>query len=155
MPTADKALAPVEAQDGADNGAAPVSRLLSRDAILAAQDIVTEDVAVPEWGGTVLVRGLTGRERDQFELDLLQGKGRNREVNLRNMRAKLVVRSVIDSDGDRVFSDADAVALGAKSASALQRVFRVAQRLSGLADDEVEELVGELGKDQSDDSGSD
>ena len=35
--------------------------LLTRDAILAAADIQTETVPVPEWGGEVAVRPLTGR----------------------------------------------------------------------------------------------
>ena len=38
--------------------------LLSKSAILCANDLQTEDVDVPEWGGTVRVRSFTGRERD-------------------------------------------------------------------------------------------
>ena len=34
--------------------------MLTRDAILNAADLKTEAVPVPEWGGDVLVRGLTG-----------------------------------------------------------------------------------------------
>jgi hypothetical protein len=37
---------------------------LSADAILAADDIVTEAVDCPEWGGKVLVKAMTGAERD-------------------------------------------------------------------------------------------
>ena len=39
---------------------------LSRDAILQREDIKTEDVEVPEWGGTVRVRGMSGVQRDAF-----------------------------------------------------------------------------------------
>ena len=45
---------------------------LSRDAILQREDIKTEDVEVPEWGGTVRVRGMTGVQRDAFEASLIQ-----------------------------------------------------------------------------------
>ncbi|MEW6223198.1 MAG: hypothetical protein AB1627_01075 [Chloroflexota bacterium] len=128
--------------------------LLSRDAILAAADYVTADVAVPEWGGTVRVKGLTGRERDSYEASILSGKGKNRDINLRNARAKLVVMAAIDEAGNRVFDDADVVALGQKSALALQRVFDKASELAGLDDEAIENLTAELGNDPSGDSGS-
>ena len=128
--------------------------LLSRDAILGAADFVTADVPVPEWGGTVRVKGLTGRERDAYEASIISGKGKNRDVNLRNARAKLVVVAVIDDAGSRVFDDADVVALGQKSALALQRVFDKAAELAGLDDEAIENLTAELGNDQSDASGS-
>ena len=37
---------------------------LDKAAILTADDLGRREVAVPEWGGTVLIRGLTGAERD-------------------------------------------------------------------------------------------
>ena len=49
--------------------------LLSKTAILAAQDLQTEDVEVPEWGGAVRVRSFTGRERDVFEAGMIRGEG--------------------------------------------------------------------------------
>jgi len=71
------------------------------------------------------------------------------------MRAKLVAASVRKADDSRVFTDGQVEALGSKNAAALQRVFRVAQRLSGLAEDEVDELTVALGNDPSVGSGSD
>lgn len=116
-------------------------KFLNRDDILGAQDLPTEDVHVPEWGGWVRVRGLTGAERDAFEAEIIQTRGRETHVNLRNIRAKLVARTIVDEEGKRIFGDADIHALGEKSARALQRVFEVAQRLSGLTDQDVEELA--------------
>ena len=71
------------------------------------------------------------------------------------MRAKLVAASVRKADDSRVFTDGQVEALGKKNAAALQRVFRVSQRLSGLAEDEVDELTAALGEDPSVGSGSD
>ena len=102
-------------------------------AILDLPDLTDELVDVPEWGYRLRVRSLTGTERDAFEVSLLESRGKSREVNLRDMRAKLVAASVRRSDDARVFTDGQVVALGRKNAAALQRVFRVAQRLSGLA----------------------
>ena len=70
---------------------------LSRDDILKAADNEPEEIDVPEWGGSVLVRGMTGRERDAFELSMLQpGRGGRRVVDPANVRAKLVARCCVD-----------------------------------------------------------
>jgi hypothetical protein len=115
--------------------------LLTKESILAVQDVVTELVDVPEWGGAVRVRGLTGAERDAFESEVIQRKGRDVTTNTRNMRARLVVMSVVDEEGKRLFGFPDIETLGAKSARALDRIFSVAMRLSGLRDEDVEELT--------------
>lgn len=115
---------------------------LSRDDILKAADNDPEEVDVPEWGGSVLVRGMTGRERDAFEVSLMTpGRGGRREVNTANVRAKLVARCVVDDDGGRLFTDADVAELGGKSAAAVDRVYAVAARLSGMGGDDQEELT--------------
>jgi hypothetical protein len=135
-----------------------MAEYLSRDDILNASDIQTEEVAVPEWGAKkVLVRGLTGTERDAFEeasLHRYGKKGQNKEINLKDFRARLISWSIIDKESKRIFSDADVPALGRKSAAALQRVFDVASRLSGLSESDVDELVKNSPGGQSDDSGS-
>ena len=115
--------------------------LLNRDAILAALDLPKELVSVPEWGGDVYVRSLTGKERDQFESGMIEQRGKSQTVNLSNIRAKLASMTICDEDGKRIFTDADMQALSGKSAVALQRVFEVAQRLSGLGATDVEELT--------------
>jgi len=76
-------------------------------------------------------------------------------VNLANVRARLCAISIVDETGKRMFSDEDVRALGRKSAAALDRVFAAAQRLSGLTDEDVEELAKNSDGGQSDDSGSD
>ena len=129
--------------------------LLTRDAILQVQDLPTERVHVPEWGGDVLVRALTGAERDRFEQSIVEQRGKSTRMNLQNIRAKLVALTVVDEQGNRIFKDEDVKWLGNKSAAALDRIFEVAQRLSGLRDEDVEELAKNSESDLSDDSTSD
>ena len=127
------------------------TKLLTRDAILAVQDITTETVDVPEWGGAVLVRGMTGRERDAFESSIVQqpaANGRRQaparqqsQTNMENLRAKLASYCIVDEKGDRLFSTEDVAALGGKNAGALSRVFDVAMRLSGITEGDVDELA--------------
>ena len=116
--------------------------LLSREQILEAADRTTQDVEVPEWGGTVRVRSLSGSERDDYEAGIVQLRGDgSRKFTLQNARARLVSLSICDESGARVFQDSDIAALGAKSAAALERVFDVARNLSGLSEKDVEELA--------------
>jgi hypothetical protein len=127
---------------------------LSKDDILKAEDLVTEDVEVPEWGGTVSVRGLTGRERDEFEASIMERRGKRMVPNVANVRGKLVARCVLDEDGNRLFLDSDAEALGGKSAGAVNKIYEVAARLSGMTDEDVDELVENFGETPSDGSSS-
>lgn len=128
---------------------------LTRDAILQATDLTFEDVAVPEWGGVVRVRGLTGTERDAFEASVVERQGKQSKLNMANIRARLVTLVVVDDDGKRLFSDADVAALGRKSGVALNRVFEVAQRLSGITEADMSELEKNSAGGQSDGSTSD
>lgn len=115
--------------------------LLTRGEILAALDLPTEDVEVPEWGGCVRVRGMTGAERDRFEASVVEMRGKSARVDMVNLRAKLAATCMVGEDGQRLFAEQDVEALGAKSAAALSRVFEAAQRLSGLTGADVEELA--------------
>ena len=110
--------------------------MLTKDQILAANDLTKETVDVPEWGGPVFVRVLTGAERDAFESEAVG----DRRVGKSNVRAQLCARAICDERGDRLFSDDEVGALAAKSAAALDRVFEAASRLNGLSGRDVEEL---------------
>jgi len=115
--------------------------ILTRDAILKAEDLPRELIEVPEWGGSLYIRALTGTERDAFEASVVEQRGKSTKMNLRNIRAKLVALTVVNEDGERLFSDADIKLLGGKSAAVLDRLFEVAQKLSGLRDEDVDELA--------------
>lgn len=116
--------------------------LLSREQIIGAEDRPTQDVEVPEWGGTVRVRALSGTERDAYEAGIVQIRGDgSRSFSLANARARLAALSIVDEANERMFSEADVAVLGAKSAAALERVFDVARKLSGLTEEDIEELV--------------
>lgn len=120
-----------------------MSGYLSRDAILAAKDIPTEDVAVSEWGGTVLVRGLDGQGRDEWEASTVTTRAGRAVRDTANIRAKLVARCIIDPETrEPLFTQRDVDALGRLSGAALDRVWEVACRLSGIGERDAEELEG-------------
>lgn len=115
--------------------------MLNRDDILNAKDIETEEVKVPEWGGSVLVRTMTGAGRDAFEQGIVASRVENKQKNIETIRARMVALSVVDESGNLLFTDEDIPALGKKSAKALDRVYSVCSRLNALLDGDVEELA--------------
>jgi len=125
---------------------------LTREQILTAQDLKKEKVEVPEWGGDLFVISLTGKERDKFEDSIFQTKGKKLERNFANLRAKLVSLTACDENGKLLFTPADINALGEKSAAALDRVFTISQKLSGLTKEDIDELVKNSESDQGDNS---
>lgn len=113
--------------------------ILTKQQILDAEDVRTEEVQVPEWKGAVLVRVMPGEARDAYEASFV---GRDRAELLRNARAKLVALCIVGEDGEPLFTEADIVKLGRKSGVALERVVKVAQRLNALRDEDLEALKG-------------
>lgn len=116
---------------------------LTRDQIIAQrqQPLRTEIVTVPEWGGDVIVREMSGRERDAFEAEFVDDKGNRRADAMFNIRARLVAASVVDDEGQTVFYPSDVEMLGELSAAALDRVFTVARQLSGFTERDIDDLA--------------
>ncbi len=104
-----------------------------RDQILAAEDLPRKSVSVPEWGVTVNVRTLTGRERDRFE-------GQQSRDPYGDVRARLAVICLCDDEGKALFTEADIAALSAKSSRALDRIFAIAVKLSGISKEDLDDL---------------
>lgn len=128
---------------------------LTKEQIFAANDLATEPVDVKEWGGSVIVRSMTGADRDAFESSLVTfGEDGKRIADLSNMRAKLVAMTVVDENGDRLFTAEDIGAIAHKSASAIERVYQVAQRLNGMGTGAVDAAVKNSMPDQSESSTS-
>jgi hypothetical protein len=126
--------------------------ILSREQILGAKDIATRSVWVEQWQGSVLVRGLMGFERDEYEQSLVDLSGGKARVNMRNARARLVVMTVVDEQGNRVFSDTDIAMLTTKNASALETIWDVAAALSGLGDGDAKAMGNDSESGQKGDS---
>lgn len=110
--------------------------LLSKDAILAADDRQTQDLQVPEWGGMVRIATMSATDRDRWESETYGGD----KPNTADFRARFVALCLVGEDGKRLFTDKEVASLGAKSAAALQRVFAAAQKLNALTDAEAEKL---------------
>ena len=113
--------------------------ILGRDDIVAADDLRTESVPVPEWGGAVIVSEMTSGDRDRWESELVDIK---KDGGRENATAWLLSYCLVDADGNRLFGKDDIPALAKKSALALNRVYRVAARINGLTAAELEQAEG-------------
>ena len=117
---------------------------LSRDQILQAArnaKIQLDKLHVPELGGDIYVRGMSGKERDEFEEGLRIRKGkRTGQSDLRNFRARLAVKVIVTEDGQRILQDDDAAIFGQMPAGVLDRIISRCTELSGMADEEAEDL---------------
>lgn len=118
-------------------------RALTREEILGSADRKTEEVEVPEWGGTVTVSELTAADRDRFDAFVLKVReaGEEDESRLR-IRTLLVVLCASDAQGNRLFSNDDVEIVSRRSFRAVNRLYQVAARLSGLTKEEREKLGG-------------
>lgn len=109
----------------------PVNGVLSRDEILNADDISEPiRVSVPEWGGDVYLRLLSGRLRDEFDESCYDRAG-NRVV-FKNARARLLVLCLVDQDKKPLFAMRDVEALSKKSGAALDRLYEIASRINHI-----------------------
>lgn len=118
-------------------------KVLDREAILTAKDREKKvEVDVSEWwGGMVYVRVISGFERDRFEDQMYQRRGKDTSINMQNFRARLCVLCIVDEQGKRLFSDTDITELGSKAAPALAKIYDVASKLNGFSKEDVEELT--------------
>lgn len=114
--------------------------LLTGEQILAARDVEMERVAVPEWGGEVMVRVMEGTAKDRFEEETSGGGSEKR--NVANFRARLAAACCCDEAGELIFTPQQAAALGRKSSKALDRVVTVAIRINAISAEAQKEIEG-------------
>lgn len=121
-----------------------------RQQILDADDIKTETVYVPEWGVTVLVRGLEAGERNDMVGEARDEQG-NTDLNV--YYGRIVQVATLDPETrEQVFAVDDMPMLRRKAAKAIDRIALTSLRLSGMGKeggDTVQAAVDAAGKDSS------
>jgi len=114
---------------------------ITKEQLLAFEGQAPKAVDVPELGGQVFLRVMTGTERDQFESESVKQNGKNVEINRANFRARLLVKTLSNEQGVRLFADSDATALGQKPANLLDRLATEASSFNGMSAKDVEDLA--------------
>jgi len=106
-----------------------VRPLLTGAAILAASDLETIDLEVPEWGGTIRLRSLTADEAFDF-MDLL-----NDPVKKKLAAVHLIALSAVDGEGTRLFpTPAEVEQLRRKNIRVFMRLQKALLKLNGFGD---------------------
>lgn len=111
---------------------------VSKEVFARLKAMPTETVSVPILGD-VLVIGMSGVQRDEFEASCMEGRGKKREFNMKNVRAKLVASCAHDPvDRERLF--VDPTELGDIRADILDPLYTAAAKLSGISKEDEENL---------------
>lgn len=111
-----------------------MTKYLSRDDILNAQDFRTDVVDVTEeWGGTVLVRELSAAEAEEIGFSMADKQGNIDLSKAKGLAIRTVALGVIDAEHRPVFTKKDVEALGKRSRIAINRIAKRIMQLSGLA----------------------
>lgn len=95
--------------------------LLTKELIVATNDAVDDIVSVPEWGGDVRVRSLSGAERTELRL---KGEGAP------SWDAMVCALGIIDEKGVNLFTVTETITLAKKHPLVLERI---AQRILELS----------------------
>lgn len=104
--------------------------MLTKEQILNCNDVKLEKVAVPEWGGEIYVKSISGKERDAVD-SFIASAGRGSSYP--GFRALLCTYAICDETGQSLFTPSDVQALEAKNAVVLQRVFDKALAVNGMS----------------------
>ena len=115
------------------NGSAPVAdvtdvasvRILSVEDILSAEDLPTETVPTPEWGGAVLIRGFTKAREFAIRQEAMTADGMDEE----RFEMLLFINGVIDPQ----FTVDQLEVLKEKSGAVIDRVLTRIMDISGLS----------------------
>jgi hypothetical protein len=107
---------------------------------LRKRPVQARRVEVPEWGGAVFVRMLSGTERDDYESTIAYvGKSGKTERNVKNLRGRFAALVLAHADGRRMWQDSDAAWLGQLDAAGLDRVYDAAAELNRMSKGDEEQ----------------
>lgn len=105
-----------------------MSKMLTIEDILLAPDLESKEVAVPEWGGTVKVKGMTKREQQQMRkstTDPLTGQIDSDRLEVAMLAHCLAEPLVTLEQAEQLLQ---------KSATAVDRVLTAAMDVAGMSD---------------------
>jgi hypothetical protein len=124
-----------------------------RDKILAAADIPSEPITIPEWDVEILVKGMSAGDRIALMQEAFDQQ--TQQVNMAKVYPDVVVACCHDpKTGEAIFSAADKDAILGKASAAVEKIAEVGLRLSGIGKEADDEAGKDSSSTQSDDSSS-
>ncbi len=111
-----------------------MTALVSKSQIISADDRESRIVEVPEWGGSVRIIAVTPAILREVRSSAPKS-GTDETFGYR-----LMVQSIVDEDGNPIFTKDDIAALEGKSEAAIKRVMESINELNGWTKNSKEEL---------------
>jgi hypothetical protein len=102
--------------------------LLTKEQILNA---TLKKADIEAFGGTVRIRELTSKEREDYE-QFVSDIGKRQ---LTNIRSRLLAYCIVDNEGTPMFSEKEVDSLNKLSSSDVDYVWKEIQKLSGIANE--------------------
>ena len=122
----------------------------TREDIFACNDTVIEKVHIKEWKMDLFVRSLSASEKAKWEfsaIDVSSNPKRNEaatkldKTRMQTARERLVEFATCNEDGTRFFKEGDAAQIGQKNANAISTLYDAAAKLSGISQEDLEEIA--------------
>ena len=109
--------------------------ITSANAILTKDDFRYEVINVPEWGGDLRLKSLSGMERSQI-IRMTQ----KQKDTADGVFEKCIIFAAVDNDGRKIFEDNEATlkVLQTKDAGVTQKIGQKVLEISGLTKDALE-----------------
>ena len=106
---------------------------LNREAFLKPVKVPEQVVDLPEMGGSVRVRGFTAKQRSEHERSFVLKSGKVNQAKQAERRERLIIQTVIDDEGNPLFTEEDIPAIGRQPAVVIERLVDAALEVCGLA----------------------
>lgn len=133
--------------------------LLTKEMLLESPKLEKAEVETSK--GTLLVREMTGTEKEAWEKSLARTEGNDATgkpkivYDLSNYKAKLVCATVCDEDGNLLFTMREAALVSsAFKASDLEKIVNKAQEINGISTEEKEAMLKNSKAEQEEGSNS-
>ena len=125
---------------------------VTREMLLTPVQRPQEIVSLPELGDgvQVIVTGMTAKERSEFDQQFVSRKGDTMHKRVAEGRERIVVACCRDEEGNRLFTSDDVAQLGKQSGLIIERIVDVAQRISGIGKNDLEEAAKNLDETEDD-----
>ena len=113
---------------------------LTRDEILKIDDLKREAVDIPEWGGSIYVRELTGAERSELFALWKQDESDEKQVQDSFAITVATVRlTACAEDGKPLFNADDILRIRNLNAKVLDKIYKEAAKINGFGADGIKE----------------
>lgn len=130
--------------------------ILTAELVSKAQDIKEQELEIEEWGGTVIVRGLSIVDHERLTSSCTEGPIGERQFNMVGYQPKVAILCSYDGfakdGGKRIFGKEHLAMLMEKASGPVAAVATLAHELSGIGKDAVKKAQENLKKTPSADS---